>query len=183
MVENKVVPTLIAVAETQITRVANRAMIDAINDNISTLLDGKELLHFETGSSGDLLYVRTNAAELNRIQAESLAVLENVLQQLDGFTVSVPLGQALGSKVLAAYGPKIKIRLYPYGSVTAQVTDSFDVTGINQTRYNLCLTVTCMVRVVIPLIAARTEVSTDVPLATILIPGKVPDTYLTLPTP
>jgi len=43
--------------------------------------------------------------------------------------------------------------------------------------------VTCMVRVVIPLIAARTEVSTDVPLATILIPGKVPDTYLTLPTP
>ncbi len=183
MVENKVVPTLIAVAETQITRVANRAMIDAINDNISTLLDGKELLHFETGSSGDLLYVRTNAAELNRIQAESLAVLENVLQQLDGFTVSVPLGQALGSKVLAAYGPKIKIRLYPYGSVTAQVTDSFDVTGINQTRYNLRLTVTCMVRVVIPLIAARTEVSTDVPLATILIPGKVPDTYLTLPTP
>ncbi len=182
-IEKAAVPTLIAIAETQITRVANRAMIDAINDDISRLLDGKELLHFETGPTGELLYVRTNAGELNRIQADALAVLEDAFQELDGFTVSVPLGQALGSEMLAPYGPKIKVRMYPYGSVSAEVRDSFDVTGINQTRYNLRLTVTCMVRVVIPLIAARVEVTTEVPLATILIPGKVPNTYLTLPTP
>jgi len=181
--ETAATPTLIAIAETQVIRIANRAMIDAINDNISLLLDGKELLHFETGPTGELLYVRTNTGELNRIQADALAVLEDAFQELDGFTVSVPLGQALGSEMFAPYGPKINAKLYPYGSVSAEIRDSFEVTGINQTRYNLYLTVTCMVRVVIPLIAARAEVTTDVPLATILIPGKVPNTYLTLPTP
>lgn len=180
-IENAAVPTLIAIAETEVNRIANRAMIDAINEDISRLLDDRELLHFETGPTGELLYVRTDAGELNRIQAEALAVLEDAFQELDGFTVSVPLGQALGSEMFAPYGPKINARLYPYGTVFAEVRDSFDVTGINQTRYNLHLTVTCVVRVVIPLIAARVEVTTDLPLATILIPGKVPNTYLTLP--
>ncbi len=183
LVERAIVPTLVAIAETEVNRVANRAMIDAINENIATLLQGRQLLHFETAPDGSLLYVSANTAELSRVQAESLAVLETALERLEGFAVDVPLGQVLGSRIFAHSGPNIPVTLYPFGAVEAHIRDSFEVTGINQTRYNVFLNVKCLVRVVIPLISAKSEVSTDIPLAAILIPGKVPDTYLNLRAP
>jgi sporulation protein YunB len=179
--ERSIVPTLVAIAESETTRVANEVMVNTINEHLATLLNGKVLLEFETGPTGDLLYVRTNTTALNQIQADALEVLQQAVGHLEGFTIRVPMGQAFGSKLFAPVGPKIPIRVFPYGSVRAQVYDSYDVTGINQTRYNILLRATCSVRVIIPLIAAETEVVTDIPLTTVLIPGKVPDTYLSFP--
>ncbi|MGI6631911.1 MAG: sporulation protein YunB [Bacillota bacterium] len=179
--ERSIVPTLVAIAESEVDRIANEVLVDTINEHLTSLLRGKVLLEFETGPTGDLLYVRTNTADLSRIQAEALEVLQKAVDNLDEFTIRVPLGQTLGSKLFAPVGPRIPIRVVPYGSVRAHIIDSFDVTGINQTRYNISLRATCSVRVIIPLLSARTETVTDIPLTTVLIPGKVPDTYLTLP--
>ncbi len=181
--ERAIVPTLIAVSETQVVRVANEAMIEAVNQHLASFMNGKEFLRFETGPTGELLYVQVNSSDLNRIQAEALSVLQESLQELEGFQVTVPLGQALGSRIFAQSGPRIPVTLYPYGTVKVQVNNSYDVTGINQTKFEVWLTVTCTVRVVIPLIQSRAEVSTDIPLTTVLIPGKVPPTYLSIPSP
>lgn len=179
--ERSIIPTLVAIAESETIRVANEVMVSTINEHLATLLNGKVLLEFETGPTGDLLYVRTNTTALNQVQADALEVLQEAVEELDSFTIRVPMGQAFGSKLFAPLGPKIPIKVIPYGSVRAQVYDSYDVTGINQTRYNILLRATCSVRVIIPLIAAETEVVTDIPLTTVLIPGKVPDTYLSFP--
>lgn len=181
LAERSIIPTLVAIAESEVARVANEVLIDTINEHITSLLQGKVLLHFETGPTGDLLYVKTNTADLSRIQAEALGVLQKAIGTLRDFTIRVPLGQTLGSKIFAPVGPRIPIRVLPYGSVRAQILDSYDVTGINQTRYSISLRATCSVRVIIPLLSAHTEVVTDIPLTTVLIPGKVPDTYLSLP--
>lgn len=180
--ERAVIPTLIAVSETEVTRVANQAMIDTVNSHISNFMEDKNLLEFKTGPTGELLYVQVNSADLNRIQSEALTVLQEAFRELAGFKVYVPLGQALGSRIFAPSGPRIPVTLYPYGSVKVEVQDSYDTTGINQTKFEVWLRITCMVRVVIPLIQARTEVATEVPLTTVLIPGKVPPTYLSIPT-
>ncbi len=181
--ERSIVPTLIAISETEVARVTNEALVDATNKHITAFLEGKTLLFFEMGQDGSLLYIKTNAADLNRIQADALHVLQNAVNDLKGFTVYVPLGQILGSKVFASLGPKVKVTLFPFGAVRTQVKDTFDVTGINQARYNIFLSVDCVVNVVIPFISSSVEVATEIPLTTILIPGKVPDTYLTLPSP
>ncbi len=174
-------PTLVAVSETEVTRVANQAMIQAVNSHIADLLAGKTLLDFKTNSAGEIMYVQVNNVDLNKIQAEALAVLQEAFLGLSGFKVYVPMGQVLGSRIFAPVGPKMPITLYPYGTVRVELQDSYEVTGINQTKFEVSLKVTCMVRVVIPLISARTEVSTVIPLATALIPGKVPPTYLSIP--
>lgn len=181
VIERAIVPTLIAISESEVTCVINEALADAVKNHISRLLEGKTLLHFEIGQDGKLLYIRTNTADINQIQAEALEVLKEAMKNLEGFVLRVPLGQIMGSKILASLGPKIRVTLYPYGSVLTQVKDLYDVAGINQTRYNVFLNVNCAVRVVIPLISSKVEVSTDIPLTTILIPGQVPNTYLTLP--
>ena len=92
----------------------------------------------------------------------------------------MPRGQAF-PKLFAPVGPKIPIRVFPYGSVRAQVYDSYDVTGINQTRYNILLRATCSVRVIIPPHRSGDRSGDRHPLTTVLIPGKVPDTYLSFP--
>lgn len=181
-VEKAVIPTLVAVSETEVTRVANQALINTVNAHMTEFMAGKNLLLFETGPTGELLYVQVNTTDLNMIQSDALAVLQEAFRSLDGFKVYVPLGQALGSRIFAPRGPRIPITLYPYGSVTVDVRDSYDTTGINQTKFEVWLQVKCMVRVVIPLIQAKTEVSTEIPLTTVLIPGKVPPTYLSIPT-
>ncbi len=182
IVERAVIPTLVAVSETEVTRVANQAMIDTVNEHVSSLLEGKSLLDFKTAPNGELLYVQVNTVDLNKIQSEALLVLQEAFRNLEGFKVYVPLGQTLGSRIFAPSGPRIPITLYPYGTVRAEIHDSYEVTGINQTKFEVSLKVTCMVRVVIPLIQARTEVATEIPLTTVLIPGKVPPTYLSIPT-
>ncbi len=181
--ERSIIPTLIAISESRVAAIANEAIIDAVNGHIDTLLSGKKLLDFHVGDGGQLLYVQTNTANLNEIQAESLSVLQEAIADLKGFHIYVPLGQAFGSSIFASVGPNVKVTLFPYGYVNVKVLDSFEVTGINQIKYDITLRVTYTIQVVIPLISSRTQVSTDIPLATVLIPGKVPDTYLTIPYP
>ncbi len=181
VLEKSIIPTLIAISESRVTAIANEAIIDAVNAHIDSLLQGKKLLDFHVSSEGQLLYVQTNAADLNKIQSESLSILQAAITDLEGFEVHIPFGQAFGSSIFASFGPKIKVALFPYGHVNVQVLDSFEVTGINQVKYDLCLRATYTLQVVIPLISSKAQVSTDIPLATVLIPGKVPDTYLTIP--
>ncbi len=180
-IERNVIPTLIAISESRVTAIANEAIRQAINSHVDSLLQDKRLLDFHVGPEGELLYVQTNTSDLNKIQAESLAILQEAIDELEGFEIRIPLGQALSSKLLAAKGPRIKVTMYPYGYVSVQVLDTFEVTGINQIKYSLYLKVICTLQVVIPLLSSKTHVSVDVPLATVLIPGKVPDTYLMFP--
>lgn len=180
-VERSIVPTLIAISESRVTAIANEAIREAVTSHVNSLLEGKQLLEFRTGPQGELLYVQTNASDLNKIQAESLAILQKAINDLEGFVIGVPLGQALSSKIFASKGPEIKVTMFPVGHVNVQVVDSFEVTGINQIKYGLSLRVTYTMQVVIPLISSKTHVSMEIPLATVLIPGKVPQTYLMLP--
>jgi len=180
-VERGMIPTLIAISESRATAIANEAIRQAISLHVDSLLQDKKLLDFHAGPGGELMYVQTNTSDLNQIQAEALAILQETIKHLEGFEVRIPLGQALGSKILASKGPRIKVTMFPYGSVNVQVMDSFEVTGINQIKYSLYLRAIYTLQVVIPLISSKTHVSMDVPLATVLIPGKVPDTYLMFP--
>jgi len=180
-IERAVIPTVLAVSEAKVAGIANQALVNAINDNIEILLKDRKLLDFQLGPDGEVLYVQTNATELNKIQAQALSVLQEALKDLEGFNVYVPFGQILGSQIFASWGPKIKLTLFPYGVAHVQVIDSFNVTGINQTRYSISLRVTYTVQVVIPLISSKTQITSEIPLVTVLIPGKVPNTYLSLP--
>ena len=47
--------TPVAIAESETTRVANEVMVNTINEHLATLLNGKVLLEFETGPTGDPL--------------------------------------------------------------------------------------------------------------------------------
>lgn len=182
-VERSVVPTVVALAESEASGAANRLIVDTVRNEVLPLLQGKDLVEFVTSASGEIVFVRVNSAYLGEVEAISLRALQEGLARVGEFKVYVPLGQLVGSRILAASGPKLPVTLIPAGVVSTKIADSFEVAGINQTKYTLFLTAKVSIKVVIPLVSSSTVVSAEVPLATVLIPGKVPDTYLSLPLP
>ncbi len=182
-VERSVVPTLVALAEAEASGAANLLIVDTVRNEVLPLIQGKNLIEFVTGPSGEVVFVRVNSAYLGEVEAISLRALQDGLSRVSEFKIYVPLGQLVGSRILAAFGPKIPVALIPAGVVSTKISDSFEVAGINQTKYTLFLTARVSIKVVIPLVSSSAVVSAEVPLATVLIPGKVPDTYLSVPLP
>lgn len=181
MIERSIMPAVTFVAEMEASRVVNEALVCAVNNHVVDFLTGRRLIETNLTESGELLYIRTKTDDLNRIQAEALDALQGAFASLERFSVHVPLGHALGSKIFAAYGPKIKVVLCPHGSIEVKVMDSFEVTGINQVKYHVYLEVEGVVKIVVPLLSSLVPVKTTIPLATLLIPGKVPHTYINIP--
>ena len=50
---------------------------------------------------------------------------------------SIPLGNALGSKLFSGMGPELKVGVLPMGEVSAEYFTEFYAAGINQTRYKI----------------------------------------------
>ncbi len=71
--------------------------------------------------------------------------------------IYLPLGQLLGSQLLAGRGPDVPIVIVPVGTVESRVYDVFEEAGINQTRHKIYLEVKTMVRVVVPLLRSHVE--------------------------
>ena len=83
----------------------------------------------------------------------------------------------LGSQLLANYGPRIKVSIYPLGTVRTSVFDKFEAAGINQTRHQIYLDIETQVQVVVPLVSSEVTVSTQVPITDTVIVGPVPSFY------
>jgi sporulation protein YunB len=84
-----------------------------------------------------------------------------------------------GSKILANFGPMIKISLYPVGTVQVDTKEAFEEAGINQTRHRILLEITAEIKVVQPLLtSSNMKIKTDVPIAETIIIGNVPQAIL-----
>ena len=91
------------------------------------------------------------------------------------------MSAALGISLFSGSGPKIRVRVIPVGAVSTRFVTSFESAGINQTRHEISLEASVVMRIVIPTGAGSVSVSTYVPVAESIIVGSVPDTYVNVP--
>ncbi len=78
---------------------------------------------------------------------------------------------------MSGRGPKIPIKIIPYGSISAQVENVFAEAGINQTRHQIMMIVTANLSVVLPNKRINTSVKAQVNIAETIIVGDVPNAY------
>jgi sporulation protein YunB len=125
------------------------------------------------------LFIQPNLPEVNRLAAEASLAIEQALRRLPEDPVEIPLGQALGSKLLAAYGPMIPVTLIPYGALAIDFKERFEEAGINQTLFVIYLETDEMVQIVVPLVSQSIHLDVQIPIAQGWIVGRVPQTYVT----
>lgn len=174
-------PILISMAEARARQLAVEAMNEAIAEVMGSSTTYSDLMKVSTDQNGRISMLEANAITMNDIASRAALAAQNKLDQVVGQGVSIPLGSALGVSLFSGSGPEIRVSVVPVGSVTTRFVTSFESAGINQTRHEISLEASVLMRIVIPAGSNSVSVSTYVPIAESIIVGDVPESYVHVP--
>ena len=174
-------PILVACGEAE----ANKVIVKSCNSavlNISTV-GYTNLVEMSVDQDGNVCSIVEDTAKINSI-ANALAV--ETQNQIDlntelGFAVSV--GTLSGIGFLMGKGSEIKFSLSNVGNTICDYYTTFSSAGINQTSHKIFVKITCNVCIILPFTTKVVSREVNYLLAECVIVGKVPQTYVTLPTP
>ncbi|MGI6425507.1 MAG: sporulation protein YunB [Tepidanaerobacteraceae bacterium] len=178
IVEQRLTPTIIAIAEARTRIIATEAINEAVRNRIVKNVQYKDLISIHKDTSGHITLIQINTIEINRLESETALEVINTLRKVAVEGISIPMGAVTGSAILAQYGPNIRIGLSPAGALSVNTIEAFEEAGINQTRHRIGLEILTDIRIAIPLIGSTITVKTDVPLAETIIIGNVPHAIL-----
>lgn len=181
LVDRKVKPSVLAIAEVKAREIATRAINESVNSKVSDDIKYQDLIFIRTDIEGNVTLMQANTVMMNRLASEVALTVQDNIKQIQASSVKVPLGNVFGSQLLAQYGPKIDIKVTPIGMVNVDFKTQFEQSGINQTRHKIYLVVNTQVRIIVPFSSNTTSVETSVPIAETVIVGKVPQSYIFVP--
>ena len=174
-------PVLVSMAEARARQLAVEVMNEAIAEVMGTSTTYSDLMNISFDQSGRIAMLEANAIAMNDIASRAALAAQKKLDKVAGQGVSIPLGSALGIGLFSGSGPLIRVSVIPVGSVTTRFVTSFESAGINQTRHEISLEASVLMRIVIPAGADSVSVSTYVPIAESIIVGEVPESYVYVP--
>ncbi|MGE5404631.1 MAG: sporulation protein YunB [Candidatus Saccharibacteria bacterium] len=141
-------------------------------------LDYTDLVSIHKDNDGQIVLIQPNTIKMNSLMSRTLITMEKEFAGINDEEFSIPLGQVLGSSILAGYGPGIKVKVMPVGQVKVDLMDGFKGAGINQTRHLIWLKVSAKMKIAIPFSNEEVDVASQIPVAETIIVGKVPGTYM-----
>lgn len=177
-IENQLSPIIIAIAEAEARIMATETVNKSVKEKISKNVQYKDLISIHKDTSGQITLIQINTVEINRLESETALEVVKVLREVTMKGIEIPLGSATGSKILANYGPIVKVSLLPAGTADVNTVEAFEEAGINQTRHRIFLEIAASIQIVQPLLSSTITVKTDVPLAETIIIGNVPQAIL-----
>ncbi len=175
-------PILVSMAEARARQLAVEAMNQAIAEVLGSSVTYADLMRVTVDQQGRVSMIEANAMRMNDLASEAALAAQRNLDTLADQGVRLPLGAALGISLFSGSGPSIRVRVIPVGAVSTRFVTSFESAGINQTRHEISLEASVVMRIVIPTGADSVSVSTYVPVAESIIVGSVPDTYVNVPS-
>lgn len=129
-------------------------------------------------------FIQPNLPEINREAGHAALAIQAALKHLPRDPISIPLGQALGSKLFSSYGPMIPVTLIPYGALSINFHETFQQAGFNQTMLTVYLDTDTTVQIIVPLVSDTVHLKVQIPVAQEWFAGKVPQTVvMTGPNP
>lgn len=177
-VDKSLTPTIKVLAETKAEEIASRSINKAVGDIIKDKINYSDLVLTKSDVNGKISMVQSNTILMNQIASDVAIQIQNELKKAKTTTSYIPIGTALGSPILAKYGPQVKVSIEPIGTVNVNFSTKFEDAGINQTRHRIYLEVKAQVNVVIPLSTEPKEVKAQVPICETIIIGEVPQSYV-----
>ena len=179
--DRKILPLVLASTDLRIKTAIN----NAIHTEVHHIIRAREvsasdfyIQSLDSNGKGNMLSV--NTVLVNDIcNAAAMAISER-LSVMDPERISVPIGMALGLDTLANLGPRFSFSLRPTGNALVDYGSSFEAVGINQTHFEVWLTVVSTVRIINPVQSSTITISRDISLVDTIITGTVPETYLNI---
>ena len=171
-------PVMTSMATARVSNLVNRIVSAAVNEAVENGdIDYQNFVIFEKDETGHITALRSNVAEVNRMQGQITDEILHRLSEVATSELEIPLGTLTGSALLAGRGPSLFVRMQAVGSASAAFRNQFTAAGINQTRHQIFLDVDVYMSILLPGMKTSTRVSNEIAVAETLIVGGVPDTY------
>lgn len=156
----------------------------SINDAITKKLtdENYDYDYFVTvkyGEDGSVVAVSTNMARINAFSSELLRDIVNASDS-GQLSLSIPVGNLLGSSLLLGRGPEIPVDITMLTSSKVDFKNELVAAGINQTKHQIKLDIIVDIDVILPWKTMSTQVVSEILVAETVIIGDVPQTYLNL---
>ncbi len=171
-------PVMTSMATARVSNLVNRIVSAAVNEAVENgNIDYQNFVIFEKDETGHITALRSNVAEVNRMQGQITDEILHRLSEVATSELEIPLGTLTGSALLAGRGPSLFVRMQAVGSASAAFRNQFTAAGINQTRHQIFLDVDVYMSILLPGMKTSTRVSNEIAVAETVIVGGVPDTY------
>ena len=171
-------PVMTSMATARVSNLVNRIVSAAVNEAVENGdIDYQNFVFFEKDETGHITALRSNVAEVNRMQGQITDEILHRLSEVATSELEIPLGTLTGSALLAGRGPSLFVRMQAVGSASAAFRNQFTAAGINQTRHQIFLDVDVYMSILLPGMKTSTRVSNEIAVAETVIVGGVPDTY------
>ena len=171
-------PVMTSMATARVSNLVNRIVSAAVNEAVENgSIDYQNFVIFEKDETGHITALRSNVAEVNRMQGQITDEILHRLSEVATSELEIPLGTLTGSALLAGRGPSLFVRMQAVGSASAAFRNQFTAAGINQTRHQIFLDVDVYMSILLPVMKTSTRVSNEIAVAETVIVGSVPDTY------
>ncbi|NLJ59861.1 MAG: sporulation protein YunB [Firmicutes bacterium] len=171
-------PTLDQLATAKARVLATEAVTSAVALEIAEGIRWEDLYALRPDSAGKVVLVQPNTGEIDRLTSKVTLRVQEYLNKISDTKIRIPLGQILGTHVLANVGPRIVISITPIGTVTTRILSDFEQAGINQIRHKIYLEVIAHMQVIVPMVVTTDDIVAQVPITEVLIMGDVPQTFI-----
>ena len=152
----------------------------AVNEAVSKYFEENSVSDFYTksaGTDGKISSVSANTPEINKFKTEIAEYIKYSVTENSHREVKVALGAAQNNLLLSAFGPKVKVRLFPSSIVETDFREEFADAGINQVRHSVYLDTTVSVTATSAGMRKSTNVLCTTLVSDTVIVGAVPNYY------
>lgn len=177
-----IAPNIDTISEMKAKSLISQAVNSTVRERFAHYTDGGELLHTQTNENGGIEMVQANTALINSLIGQLYNDLQAQYKESNAVIVRVPVGSILGNKVLSQGGPSVQFRILPLGVTGVDFRTEFESQGINQTKYKVYVILNTQARVLAPFSSNEVTVSNTILVAETVIMGKVPDSYVNVPS-
>ena len=144
-------PVMTSMATARVSNLVNRIVSAAVNEAVENGdIDYQNFVIFEKDETGHITALRSNVAEVNRMQGQITDEILHRLSEVATSELEIPLGTLTGSALLAGRGPSLFVRMQAVGSASAAFRNQFTAAGINQTRHQIFLDVDVYMSILLP---------------------------------
>ena len=159
---------------------AKSVALRVTNETVKEMLeevDYDSLVKLTYNNEGEIVGINANIIEMNKLSSGIAYKVQEKLSNLEDVEIKIPIAKLIGLNMFSGYGPKIKLKLVPYGNTLAEFKTEFVSEGINQTKHTIYIDISSTVNVIVPFNVGAVSSVTRVTVAETVIVGDIPNTY------
>jgi sporulation protein YunB len=176
-VERNLRPPLMHVATMRVKQIVTRAINEAISNHVASHANAERLVEWQKSEDGRVSGFMLNYAEHMRITSETVETVQRTLNEIKHVPEHIPIGQAIGSAVIASFGPRVPVRFEPVGAAKVELGTRQRDAGINMILVEVYIRITAEMAIIIPFDTKPETVVTEIPISYLLVVGDVPMYY------